>query len=46
MREAKTSLKDTSVIYCIINNETGTIYIGSSLDIYGRIMDNLIYNCR
>ncbi|RUS23401.1 hypothetical protein BC937DRAFT_88868 [Endogone sp. FLAS-F59071] len=41
LREAKTALKDTPLrgpsgagIYCIANQETGQIYIGSSVDLH------------
>src|SRR5262249_6650425 len=46
LRGAKESLQDASGVYYITNKETGQIYIGSSINLYDRIMDHLIYNCR
>jgi len=44
LKEVKKSIKGTSGIYCIANQDKGTMYIKFSVDIHGRIMEYLIYN--
>jgi len=45
LKEARASLKDISGIYCVLNNSTGQIYLGSSIDLYNRILDHVTGNC-
>ena len=44
LKLAKDTLKDYCGIYCIKCLETGAMYIGSSVDIGGRLIDHILYN--
>src|SRR5271166_482730 len=44
LKNARVTLKDVSGIYCIINQETGSIYIGSSANLWIRLCDHLTDN--
>lgn len=43
LRQAKDTIKGVAGIYCVKYLATGTMYIGSSVDIASRIMDHLFY---
>jgi len=44
LKEARINLNGASGIYCLINQDTGTIYIGSSVNLYDRILNHLTGN--
>lgn len=43
LRVAREALNDVSGIYCISHNDSGRMYIGSSVDLGNRLMDHLFY---
>jgi len=42
LKSAKESLNGASGIYCLANQETGSMYIGSSVNLYGRLYDHVM----
>jgi hypothetical protein len=44
LKAAKKALRGTAGVYAIINNITGAIYIGSSIDIRIRLVQHLVDN--
>src|SRR5262249_78560 len=42
VKEARQCLNNVSGVYCIVNTETETIYIGSAVNLYDRLYDHLI----
>src|SRR3954469_13423002 len=44
LKAAKKALKGQAGVYAIINNITGAIYIGSSINIGNRLVDHLVEN--
>jgi len=44
LKEARINLNGASGIYCLINQDTGAMYIGSSVNLYDRILNHLTGN--
>ena len=44
LKAAKDALKGLAGVYAIINNITGAVYIGSSINIGNRLVDHIVTN--